>query len=81
MGEFYGLYGMVGRFSAVTDPAFWAFTTSLVVERAGWAEITGEGFAVISLLLMVVASQFLLRAATDAPRDWEKLHGAPALLN
>ncbi|MEP6764904.1 MAG: MFS transporter [Gemmatimonadaceae bacterium] len=78
VGEFYGLYGMVGRFSAVTGPAIWAFTTYLVVERGGKPEITGEGTAVISLLLMVVVSLFILRAVTDTPRDWETLHGAPA---
>ncbi|MEP6833242.1 MAG: MFS transporter [Gemmatimonas sp.] len=78
VGEFYGLYGMVGRFSAVTGPAVWAFTTYMVVERGGKAEITGEGFAVISLLLMVVVSLFILRAVTDTPRDWGTLHGATA---
>jgi UMF1 family MFS transporter len=78
VGEFYGLYGMVGRFSAVTGPAIWAFTTYLVVERAGKAEITGEGFAVVSLLLMVAVSMFILRAVTDTPRDWESLHNLPA---
>ena len=76
VGEFYGLYGMVGRFSAVTGPAVWALTTYVVVERMGKAEITGEGFAVISLLLMVVVSLFILRAVSDKPRDWEALHGA-----
>ncbi|MDQ6613147.1 MAG: hypothetical protein M3Y64_11985, partial [Gemmatimonadota bacterium] len=74
----YGLYGMVGRFSAVTGPAIWAFTTYLVVERAGKAEITGEGFAVISLLLMVVVSLLILRTVSDTPRDWETLHGLTA---
>lgn len=76
VGEFYGLYGMVGRFSAVTGPAIWAFTTYLVVERGGKPEITGEGFAVISLLLMVIVSMVILRAVSDAPRDWKALHDA-----
>ena len=78
VGEFYGLYGMVGRFSAVTGPAVWALTTYIVVERMGKAEITGEGFAVVSLLLMVVVSLLILRAVSDAPRDWEALHGKAA---
>ena len=34
VGEFYGLYGMVGRFSAITGPALWAMTTYVLVERA-----------------------------------------------
>src|SRR5215210_4174442 len=29
IGEFYGLYGMVGRFSAVTGPLIWAASTAL----------------------------------------------------
>ena len=33
VGEFYGLYGMVGRFSAVTGPLLWGATTWLTVER------------------------------------------------
>ena len=81
VGEFYGLYGMVGRFSAVTGPAVWAFTTYIVVERMGKAEITGEGFAVITLLLMVVVSLLILRTVSDAPRDWEALHGKAAKEN
>ena len=76
VGEFYGLYGMVGRFSAVTGPAIWALTTYIVVERSGFAEITGEGFAVLSLLLMVVVSVLILRPVSDAPRDWEALRNA-----
>ena len=78
VGEFYGLYGMVGRFSAVTGPAIWGFTTYLIVERGGFPEITGEAVAVITLLLMVVLSMFILRKVTDAPRNWAALGHATA---
>ena len=73
IGEFYGLYGMVGRFSAVTGPAIWGFTTYIFVERGGMPEIRGEAIAILSLLLMVVVSLFILRRVTDAPRDWDAL--------
>ncbi len=36
-------------------------TASLVVERGGKSEITGEGFAVVSLLLVVVVRMEILR--------------------
>jgi UMF1 family MFS transporter len=67
IGEFYGLYGMVGRFSAITGPVLWAATTYLVVERAGMAELTGQAWAILTLLAMVVASFVILRKVTDTP--------------
>jgi MFS transporter, UMF1 family len=62
IGEFYGLYNMVGRFSAVTGPVTWAF----VAERI---EILGVGFglglgrpaAVFALMLEVVIGYLILR--------------------
>jgi MFS transporter, UMF1 family len=62
IGEFYGLYNMVGRFSAVTGPVTWAF----VAERI---EIFGVGFglglgrpaAVFALMLEVVIGYLILR--------------------
>ena len=78
VGEFYGLYGMVGRFSAVTGPLLWGATTWLVVERSGMPVITGEAFAILSLLAMVIVSFFILRRVSDTPRDWEALSGQGA---
>jgi MFS transporter, UMF1 family len=71
IGEFYGLYNMVGRFSAVTGPFTWAF----VAERI---EIFGIGFglglgrpaAVAALMLEVVIGYLILRSVSDARRDW-----------
>ena len=71
VGEFYGLYGMVGRFSAVSGPLLWAATTWIVVERAGMPVLTGEAFAILSLLVMVIVSVIILRPVSDAPQDWE----------
>ena len=78
VGEFYGLYGMVGRFSAVTGPLLWGATTWLVVERSGMPVITGEAFAILSLLAMVIVSFFILRRVSDTPRDWDALSGQGA---
>jgi UMF1 family MFS transporter len=76
VGEFYGLYGMVGRFSAVTGPVLWAATTYIAVERCGLAELTGQGWAIVTLLLMVVVSFVILRQVTDEKRDWDALRAA-----
>ncbi len=73
VGEFYGLYGMVGRFSAVTGPLLWSIITFATVERGGMPELTGQAFALTSLLLMVVISYRILRPLTDSPRDWSVL--------
>jgi UMF1 family MFS transporter len=73
VGEFYGLYGMVGRFSAVTGPLIWGATTWLIVEKSGLPVLTGEAFAILSLLLMVIVAFSILRGVSDAPRDWDVL--------
>ncbi len=73
VGEFYGLYGMVGRFSAVVGPLIWAATTWLIVEKSGMPVLTGEAFAILSLLVMVIVAFAILRRVTDTPRDWKTL--------
>ena len=78
VGEFYGLYGMVGRFSAVTGPLIWGATTWITVEKSGMPVLTGEAFAILSLLAMVIVSFMILRRVSDAPRDWQALSGARA---
>jgi UMF1 family MFS transporter len=65
VGEFYGLYGMVGRFSAVTGPMLWSATTYLTVERGGLAALTGEAIAILTLLVMILISAWILRPVTD----------------
>jgi UMF1 family MFS transporter len=73
VGEFYGLYGMVGRFSAITGPVIWAAITALTVRSLGFAPHVGQGYAVLALLGMVLLSMFILRRVTDTPRDWAAL--------
>ena len=73
IGEFYGLYGMVGRFSAITGPALWAATTYVLVERSGLHVLVGEGAAILVLLGMIIVSYRILAPVTDHPRDWDRL--------
>lgn len=70
VGEFYGLYGMVGRFSAITGPALWGMTTYLLVQRSGLDVLTGEATAILVLLGMVIVSYRILRPVTDERRVW-----------
>jgi UMF1 family MFS transporter len=73
VGEFYGLYGMVGRFSAVTGPLLWGATTWLTVEQGHMPVVRGEAFAIITLLAMMLLAFAILRRVTDEPRDWKAL--------
>lgn len=70
IGEFYGLYGMVGRFSAITGPIIWAGVTYLTIQRGGMLPRVGQGIGVIVLLSMVIVSWFILRPISDTPREW-----------
>lgn len=62
LGQFYGLYSMVGRFASVIGPFMWG----VIVDSLGW----GRPAAVASLLVMVAISYVILRGVSDAPRQW-----------
>ncbi|TFH62220.1 MAG: MFS transporter, partial [Gemmatimonadales bacterium] len=70
VGEFYGLYGMVGRFSAITGPALWAIVTGITIRHMGMAPAVGQGIAILTLLAMVAISLWILAPVSDAPRSW-----------
>jgi len=70
VGEFYGLYGMVGRFSAIVGPLIWGGITYVAVERSGLALLTGQALAILTLLAMVIVSAVILRRVDDTPRTW-----------
>jgi UMF1 family MFS transporter len=61
VGEFYGLYGMVGRFSAISGPLLWSLVMYVSVERGGLPVLTGQSLAILSLLAMVITSFLILR--------------------
>jgi UMF1 family MFS transporter len=76
VGEFYGLYGMVGRFSAITGPVLWWIVVALV-QRAGGSPVTGQAIAIVALLGMVVASYVILQPVSDAPSSRPPASPAP----
>lgn len=63
LGQFYGIYAMVGRFAAILGPLLW----TLIVDGFGW----GRPAAVLSLLVMIVISGLILAPVNDAPRSWD----------
>ena len=65
VGEFYGLYGMVGRFATITGPLLWGAVVYAVVQMGGYAPLTGQAFAIVMLLAMVVVSYWILRTVHD----------------
>jgi UMF1 family MFS transporter len=67
IGEFYGLYGMVGRFSAITGPLVWALVVGTVF--AGNPDV-GQPIGVLVLMLLIIVSYVILRPVSDAKRDW-----------
>ena len=72
IGEFYGLYGMVGRFSAITGPLLWAGTSCVTVRVLGLSPPVGQGIGVLVLLTLVVVSYVILGPVTDTPRNWNE---------
>jgi MFS transporter, UMF1 family len=84
IGEFYGLYGMVGRFSAITGPLLWAIVTRLTINVMGLQPQIGQGIGVLVLLALIVVSYVILQPVSDAPRQWpspaEPAAAAPRLL-
>ena len=75
IGEFYGLYGMVGRFSAITGPLSWAGVAWLCIGQLGMTPATGQGIGVLVLLVLIVISRVILAPVSDTPRDWDALRG------
>lgn len=78
IGEFYGLYGMVGRFSAITGPLIWAIVTRLAINVFGLAPNVGQGIGVLILLALILVSYVILKPVSDEPRDWARLAASPA---
>jgi len=82
IGEFYGLYGMVGRFSAVTGPLIWAVVTGLMIRifKASAPTLGGtneyaltlraQGIAILVLLFLMFLSYWILQPVSDHKREW-----------
>lgn len=60
LGEFYGLYGMVGRFAAVIGPLIWAICMS-AGHALGVDTLEAQGGSILVLLCLIVVSGIILR--------------------
>ncbi|MDP2957055.1 MAG: MFS transporter [Longimicrobiales bacterium] len=78
VGEFYGLYGMVGRFSAITGPGIWAAMTWFTGQTLGLPPAVGQGIAVLTLLVLIGTGYVILQPVDDAPRTWTGGDALPA---
>jgi MFS transporter, UMF1 family len=76
IGEFYGLYGMVGRFSAITGPLVWGTVTGIAIHKFGLHPLRAQGLSILILLLLVLTSFFILRKVSDERRNWAELQRA-----
>lgn len=73
LGQFYGLYAMVGRFAAIVGPLIWSF----VVDGLQ----LGRPVAVLTLAIWIVISMAILRGVPNHPRAWgpeDQLPSAPS---
>ena len=62
LGEFYGLYAVVGRFATLFGPLVWA----LIADGLGLGRVAAIG----SLLLFFAAGRIILQKVSDQPRLW-----------
>ena len=67
IGEFYGLYGMVGRFSAITGPLVWGLIVGVLF--AGNPDL-GQPIGVLVLLIFIVIAYVILWPVSDQRREW-----------
>lgn len=63
LGQFYGLYSMVGRFAAIVGPLLWA----AIVD---WLQL-GRPTAVAVLVVLVVIAYAIIRPVTDRAPEWQ----------
>ena len=62
LGQFYGLYSMVGRFGTIVGPIMWG----TIVDDLHW----GRPAAVASLFVITIIAYLILQGVDDTPRDW-----------
>jgi UMF1 family MFS transporter len=65
VGEFFGLYGLAGKFSAVTGPVIWGVTLFTLEPSLGR---DAYRIAVAAQLILMVAGLLVLQGVADRPR-------------
>ncbi len=75
VGEFFGLYGLAGKFSAVTGPLIWGITLAVFFPTMG---VDAYRLAILAQLGLMFAGIFVLRGVSDRPRADSEEAGATA---
>ena len=65
VGEFFGLYGLAGKFSAVTGPVLYGTIVSVLL-NAGWGDGAYQ-VGILSFLVLMVIGMLLLRGVPEPP--------------
>lgn len=60
LGQFYGIYSMVGRFAAIIGPLVWA----MIVDGLGW----GRPAAIAALMIVIAAAMVTIQPVSDHQR-------------
>jgi MFS transporter, UMF1 family len=63
IGEFFGLYGLAGKFSAVTGPVLYGIIVSTLLD-AGWGKGAYQ-MGILSFLILMLIGILLLRSVPD----------------
>jgi UMF1 family MFS transporter len=72
IGEFFGLYGLAGKFSAVTGPILYGTIVSVLL-NAGWGKGAYQ-VGILSFLVLMVIGILLLRGVPDRHVELEPDH-------
>jgi len=71
VGEFFGLYGIAGKFSAVSGPLLYGSIVSTLLD-AGWGSGAYQ-VGIFSFLILLVIGVLFLRGVPEPPADhWSK---------
>jgi MFS transporter, UMF1 family len=78
IGEFFGLYGLAGKFSAVTGPVLYGATVATLL-KAGWGSGAYQ-VGIFTFLILMVIGILLLRRVPDRTLADEAARPAPVML-
>jgi UMF1 family MFS transporter len=67
VGEFFGLYGLAGKFSAVTGPLLYGFIV-LSLLNAGWGDAAYQ-VGIFSFLILMIVGVLFLRGVPEPPAE------------
>jgi UMF1 family MFS transporter len=62
IGQFYGIYSMVGRFATIIGPLSWG----IIVDELG----LGRPAAIAFLFVLMIIGYIILQGVDDSPREW-----------